>query len=61
MSLCRTDLVEVVQTYQHVDSDDVFEREPFCIMFRTKEGSQSESAVVHEYSLALLLHNLWPY
>ena len=46
--------MEVVQTYQHMDSDDVFEREPFCIMFRTKEHNQSESAMVHEYSLACL-------
>ena len=37
-SLHRTDRVEILRTFQFDDSaDDVFEREPFSVLVRSKE------------------------
>ena len=36
----RTEVVEVVKTYQHSDTEDSFEREPFSVLFREKGGGE---------------------
>ena len=42
----RTSVVEVVETYQHDDTDDTFEREPFSVLFRTVAGSDGKQATM---------------
>ena len=42
----RLAVVEVVEMYQHNDTDDVFEREPFSVLVRTTaedEGQYSKN------------------
>jgi endonuclease/exonuclease/phosphatase family metal-dependent hydrolase len=38
--LYRTGVVEVVGTYQHNDTGDEFEREPFSVLFRARDGGE---------------------
>ena len=38
---CRTDLVEILDTFQYNDSlNDIFEREPFSVLIRSKEAGR---------------------
>ena len=40
--LCRSDVLEVVATHHHNDSEDLFEREPFSVQFMTRDRQGKE-------------------
>ena len=48
----------MIATYQHNDSDDVFEREPYSVQFRTRAGNEGTDSRVSDcmtYSVGILL------
>ena len=51
---CRTDLVEILDTFQYNDSlNDIFQREPFSVLIRSKEAGRGTYLHPADFSLCL--------
>ena len=52
MYMYRDDKVELLSLYQEEDIEDVFEREPFCAFFRSREIGENKKMVLPVFTQA---------